>query len=74
MGRCPDMGIKNDGAHKRVRQLFYMDERTQEFGPYDFGKVRSLNDYEKYAGVSFKKRTVQQYTLYHQVTAKSSFI
>ena len=44
-----------------------MDERTQEFGPYDFGKVRSLNDYEKYAGVSFKKRTVQQYTLNHKL-------
>ena len=27
------------------------------------GKVRSLEDYERYAGISFKKRAVQKYTL-----------
>ncbi len=54
---------KNDGAFKRVRQLFYMEPRTDEFGVYDFGPVRTLEQYEKYAGISFKRRAVQQYTL-----------
>lgn len=34
-----------------------------DFGIYDFGKIRTLEDYERYAGVSFKKRAVQKYTL-----------
>jgi hypothetical protein len=33
-----------------------------DFGRYDFGEVRSLEDYERYAGLSFKKRAIQQYT------------
>jgi hypothetical protein len=37
--------------------------RDVDFGVYDFGTVRSLNDYEKYSGISFKKRSIQQYTL-----------
>jgi hypothetical protein len=54
---------KNEGAFVRVRQLFYMEPRTQDFGPYDFGPVRTLEEYEKYAGISFQRRAVQQYTL-----------
>ena len=34
-----------------------------DFGVYDFGKERTLEDYERYAGVSFKKRAVQKYTV-----------
>jgi len=33
------------------------------FGVYDFGPIRTLEDYERYAGISFKKRAVQQYTI-----------
>jgi hypothetical protein len=33
------------------------------FGRYWFGNQRTLADYEAYAGISFKKRAVQQYTL-----------
>ena len=59
---------KNEGSFKRNRQLFQMDGevRTEEFGKYDFGKVRSLEDYEKFSGISFKRRSVQQYTLDHK--------
>jgi len=39
------------------------NEENLDFGIYGFGKVRSLEDYEKYAGISFKKRAVQQYTI-----------
>lgn len=37
--------------------------RDKDFGVYDFGKVRTLHDYEKYAGISFSKRAITQYTL-----------
>lgn len=57
--------IKNDSSHLRNRKLFEMDgeKRDIDFGPYGFGKERTLEDYEKYAGISFKKRAVQKYTL-----------
>lgn len=56
---------KNISSYLRNRKLFQMDGeiRDVDFGVYDFGKVRTLEDYEKYSGVSFKRRSVQQYTL-----------
>ncbi len=61
----PQWVSKNVTCHKRNRKLFEMDGEVKDidFGVYDFGKVRSLSDYEKYAGISFKKRAVQKYTL-----------
>ena len=58
---------KNNASHKRNRQLFGMDGETRDvgFGQYDFGTIRSLTEYEKFAGVSFKTRGVQKYTLDH---------
>ena len=37
-----------------------MDGETQEGhdGPYGFGPVRTLTDYEKYAGILFSKRAI----------------
>ena len=57
-------GDKNKNSHLRNRKLFEMDglEKDIDFGIYDFGKVRTLEDYERYAGLSFKKRAVQKYT------------
>jgi hypothetical protein len=55
---------KNNFAHKKNRSLFSMDdEENMNHGKYGFGKVRSLRDYEKYSGLLFSKRAVQQYTL-----------
>jgi glycosyltransferase involved in cell wall biosynthesis len=56
---------KNTESHRRNRKLFGMDGeiRDIDFGIYDFGTVRSLKDYEKYAGISFSKRAVQKHTL-----------
>jgi len=55
---------KNNFAHKKNRSLFGMDgEENMNHGKYGFGKVRSLRDYEKYSGLLFSKRAVQQYTL-----------
>ena len=58
-------GGKNANSHKRNRKLFEMDGEVKDidFGIYDFGKKRSLLDYEKYSGLSFKRRAVQKYTL-----------
>ena len=55
---------RNTACHKRNRKLFEMDGEVKDvdFGVYDFGNVRSLEDYERYAGLSFKKRAIQQYT------------
>lgn len=58
-------GKRNEESHKRNRKLFEMDGEIKDidFGIYDFGPVRTLYDYEKYAGISFKKRAIQRYTL-----------
>ena len=56
---------RNNNCHKRNRKLFEMDDEIKDtdFGVYDFGTERTLSEYEAYAGISFKKRGVQQYTL-----------
>ena len=42
-----------------------MDGEKQEGhdGPYGFGTVRTLKDYEKYSGLLFEKRAIDKYTL-----------
>ncbi len=56
---------KNNHSHLTNRKLFGMDGLTQEGhdGEYGFGNVRTLRDYEEYAGLLFSDRSVQQYTL-----------
>lgn len=58
-------GNRNAACHARNRKLFEMDGETRDidFGIYGFGPIRTLQDYEKYAGINFKKRSVQQYTM-----------
>jgi hypothetical protein len=62
----PEWGQLNAISHKRNRVLFGMDGECMcqiNFGIYGFGKKRTLEDYERYAGLRFKDRSVQQYTL-----------
>lgn len=61
----PKWGDKNNVSHLTNRKLFGMDGEKQEGhdGEYGFGSERTLRDYEKYAGLLFSKRAVQQYTL-----------
>jgi hypothetical protein len=56
---------KNNKSHLTNRKLFGMDGETQEGhdGPYGFGKERTLKDYERYSGLLFAKRSIQQYTI-----------
>jgi len=58
----PVWAKRNDTCHLRNRKLFEMDgeKRDIDFGPYGFGTVRSLRDYEKYSGLSFGKRAIQK--------------
>ena len=61
-----EWGRKNEVSHKKNRQLFGMDGESSEgvdFGKYGFGTERTLKDYEKYSGLLFEKRAVQQYVL-----------
>lgn len=61
-----EWGRRNAASHKKNRQLFGMDGEVKPeegFGIYDFGPVRTLRDYEKYAGLSFSKRAVTEHTL-----------
>lgn len=57
---------RNNLCHRRNRILFGMDGEDPnqiDFGKYGFGTVRTLRQYEEYAGMSFKYRSVQQQTL-----------
>jgi len=60
---------KNDISHYRYRVLHGMNGvpctpcSQKELRPYVFGTERTLEDYEKFAGVKFATRGVQRYTL-----------
>lgn len=56
---------KNNTSYLRIRKLFEMDDEVKDidFGKCDLGKERPLSDYERYAGINFKKRSIQKYTL-----------
>jgi glycosyltransferase involved in cell wall biosynthesis len=66
---------RNNDCHLRNRKLFEMDGLTNDidFGPFGFGKKRTVEDYERYAGISFKRRAVQRYTLDHKEPANPTF-
>ena len=62
-----DWSDSNLKSYERVRKLFGIG--GEKFGKgeckrkYGFGKVRTLAEYEKFAGVRFKDKRIQQYTL-----------
>jgi glycosyltransferase involved in cell wall biosynthesis len=61
-----EWGKKNESSHLRNKKLFSMDGEVynpEEFGIYGFGTERTLRDYEKYAGILFSKRAIQQHTI-----------
>jgi hypothetical protein len=58
---------KNENSHRRNRILFGMENgcspcMRKSIEPYGFGDKRTLEDYERYSGINFKKRAVQKYT------------
>lgn len=65
-----DQSKRNDGswwkgnntARSRIRQLLRVEDNGHDLTGYDIGSVRSIRDYEKYAGIHFKNKSFQQYT------------
>ena len=62
---------RDKNSYARFRALFGVDNNCSpcvknEFGKYWFGDVRSLDQYERYAGLKFKTRQIHQYTLTNQ--------
>jgi len=60
-----EWGNRNNLSHKRNRALFGIDNECRcdmDFTGFDFGTERTLQQYEAYAGIRFKDRSVQQYT------------
>ena len=59
-----NFNVKQDYARKKIRCLFRVEDDPEiDLTGYDLGTVRTLRDYEKYAGVNFKTRAVQKYTV-----------
>jgi hypothetical protein len=55
---------KNNYSHKKNRALFGMDgEESMDHGIYGFGPERTLRDYERYSGLLFSRRAIQQETI-----------
>jgi len=56
--------LKNDASHKRNRELLGVDgEKFSGDTSFYYGTERTIKDYEKYSGILFEKRAVQQYTV-----------
>ena len=64
---------KDKASYARFRKIFDMDEvacspcQRRALGNYALGSVRSLEEYEKYAGLKFKTRQVHQETLENKI-------
>ena len=55
---------KNESSHSKNRKLLGIDGEKYNGSYYEwFGTERTIRDYEKYAGILFEKRSVQQYTI-----------
>lgn len=52
----------NNSARARIRQLIGVEDNGIDLGEYGLGSKRTLRDYEKYAGIHFKKKSFQKYT------------
>ena len=56
-------GPSQDNARAKIRQLLKTEDNGFDLTGYDLGTVRTLRDYERYAGIHFKKRSFQKYTV-----------
>jgi len=55
-----------DIARSRIRQLLGVENNGHDLSGYELGTVRTVRDYEKYAGIHFKKRSFQKWTVDHK--------
>jgi hypothetical protein len=56
-------GERDIFARNKTRQLFGQEDHGLDMGIYGLGSVRTLHDYEVYAGFDFKNCRIQDYTL-----------
>jgi hypothetical protein len=58
-------GERNKKSHERNKKLLGVDgiQNDINFGKYGLGNVRTIDEYERYAGIRFSDRSVQDYTL-----------
>jgi hypothetical protein len=56
---------QQDIGRAKIRQLLRTQDNGYDLTGFDLGTERTLRDYEKYAGIHFKKRSVQRYTYDH---------
>lgn len=61
--RGEDWWTAQDRARAKIRQLLRTEDNGFNLEGYDIGTVRTIRDYEKYAGIHFAKRSIQKYTL-----------
>jgi hypothetical protein len=61
--RGVDWWNKQSTARAKIRQLFQTEDNGFDLTGYDLGKVRTIQEYEEYAGLDFKNKSVQKYTL-----------
>lgn len=64
-----EWGKWDEDSLSRNRRLLNIDneqEPSEDFGIFGFGNVRTLEQYEQYAGIQFVDRSVQQSTLDHK--------
>lgn len=64
--RGEDWWTAQNNARAKIRQLLQTEDNGFNLTGYDIGSVRTIRDYEKYAGIHFKRRAVQEYTAQHQ--------
>jgi hypothetical protein len=61
--RGDDMWWKQQNiGRSKIRQLLRTEDNGFDLTGYDLGTVRTLRDYEKYAGIHFKKKSFQKHT------------
>ena len=61
--RGVDWWNKQSSARAKIRQLFRVEDNGFDLTGYDLGNVRTIQEYEQYAGLDFKNKSVQKYTL-----------
>lgn len=69
----PTWTDKNNESHERFRLLFGMDGvkctpcALKKIAPYTLGTERTLDDYERYAGIRYGNRSVQKFTAEYNI-------
>ena len=56
-------GERDSFARSKTRQIFEQEDNKIDLGIYGLGNVRTLHEYEIFAGFDFKENRIQDYTL-----------